>query len=114
MCAPSPEQVPTTRRWHKSEALQARPRRGAHTPRRPRTPAMLIARPRKRSNTVRARGIAIAVAPLPFGWIVLAIAIILVAPASASAEVEQLRISRGFGVHYLPLYVMEEKALLQK
>ena len=32
----------------------------------------------------------------------------------ASAEVSQLRISRGFGVHYLPLYVMEAKGLLQK
>jgi len=57
-----------------------------------------------------------AVIPLPFGWIALALAtaITLVASASASAEVGQLRISRGFGVHYLPLYVMEEKALLQK
>ena len=33
---------------------------------------------------------------------------------SARAEVTQLRISRGFGVHYLPLYVMEAKGLLQK
>jgi NitT/TauT family transport system substrate-binding protein len=31
----------------------------------------------------------------------------------ASAEVSQLRISRGFGVHFLPLYVMEAKGLLQ-
>jgi NitT/TauT family transport system substrate-binding protein len=65
---------------------------------------------------VRPRGIAIAPTPLPFGCIALAmaIAIALVASASASAEVGQLRISRGFGVHYLPLYIMEEKALLQK
>src|SRR6185295_781674 len=35
-------------------------------------------------------------------------------PCDASAEVSQLRISRGFGVHYLPLYVMEAKGLLQK
>jgi len=65
---------------------------------------------------VRARGIVIAVSSLPLGWIALAlaIAIIIVAAASASAEVGQLRISRGFGVHYLPLYVMQEKKLLQK
>ena len=35
-------------------------------------------------------------------------------PAGASAEVSQLRISRGFGVHFLPLYVMEAKGLLQE
>jgi len=38
-------------------------------------------------------------------------------PATATdalAEVSQLRISRGFGVHYLPLYVMEAHGLLQK
>src|SRR6476646_6883162 len=35
-------------------------------------------------------------------------------PCDASAELSQLRISRGFGVHYLPLYVMEAKGLLQK
>jgi NitT/TauT family transport system substrate-binding protein len=65
---------------------------------------------------VRARGIVIAICSLPFGWIALAlaIAITIVASASASAEVGEVRISRGFGVHYLPLYVMEEKKLLQK
>jgi NitT/TauT family transport system substrate-binding protein len=44
----------------------------------------------------------------------LALAVILAAPIGAQAEVSQLRISRGFGVHYLPLYVMEAKGLLQK
>jgi sulfonate transport system substrate-binding protein len=63
---------------------------------------------------VRPRGIAIAPTPLLFGCIALTMAIALVASASASAEVGQLRISRGFGVHYLPLYIMGEKALLQK
>jgi NitT/TauT family transport system substrate-binding protein len=65
---------------------------------------------------VRSRGIAIAAAPLSLAWIALALAmaVTLMAPAGASAEVGQLRISRGFGVHYLPLYVMEKKALLQK
>ena len=32
----------------------------------------------------------------------------------ATAEVSELRISRGFGAHYLPLYVMEEKRLLEQ
>jgi NitT/TauT family transport system substrate-binding protein len=45
---------------------------------------------------------------------VLALFAALGAPATVSAEVTQLRISRGFGVHYLPLYVMEAKGLLQK
>ena len=36
------------------------------------------------------------------------------AASGATAEVSQLRISRGFGVHFLPLYVMEAKGLLQK
>jgi NitT/TauT family transport system substrate-binding protein len=34
--------------------------------------------------------------------------------SDALAEVSQLRVSRGFGVHYLPLYVMEARGLLQK
>src|SRR6476620_9434908 len=39
---------------------------------------------------------------------------VLGAPSNASAEASQLRVSRGFGVHYLPLYVMEAKGLLEK
>jgi NitT/TauT family transport system substrate-binding protein len=63
-----------------------------------------------------AREAAIAVTALSFARIALALAmaVTVVAPAGASAEVGQLRISRGFGVHYLPLYVMEKMALLQK
>ena len=45
---------------------------------------------------------------------VLALFATLGAPTAASAEVSQLRISRGFGVHYLPLYVMDARGLLQK
>jgi NitT/TauT family transport system substrate-binding protein len=45
---------------------------------------------------------------------VVALFAILGVPATVSAEVSQLRISRGFGVHYLPIYVMEAKGLLQK
>ena len=46
--------------------------------------------------------------------VLLALFAMLAFPAAARAEVSQLRISRGFGVHYLPLYVMEAKGLLQK
>ena len=45
---------------------------------------------------------------------VLALVLALGAPIGAQAEVGLLRVSRGFGVHYLPLYVMEAKSLLQK
>jgi NitT/TauT family transport system substrate-binding protein len=45
---------------------------------------------------------------------VLALVLGLGAPIGAQAEVSLLRVSRGFGVHYLPLYVMEAKGLLQK
>jgi NitT/TauT family transport system substrate-binding protein len=48
------------------------------------------------------------------GMSLLALTVTLGAPVTAQAEVSQLRISRGFGVHYLPLYVMEAKGLLQK
>src|SRR2546423_947948 len=44
----------------------------------------------------------------------LALAVALCVPIGAQAEVSLLRVSRGFGVHYLPLYVMEAKGLLQK
>jgi NitT/TauT family transport system substrate-binding protein len=44
----------------------------------------------------------------------LALVISLVIPLSAWAEVNQLRISRGFGAAYLPLYVMDAQGLVQK
>ena len=44
----------------------------------------------------------------------LALIIGLVIPVSAWAEVNQLRISRGFGAAYLPLYVMDAQGLVQK
>jgi NitT/TauT family transport system substrate-binding protein len=43
---------------------------------------------------------------------VLALVSALALPAAA--EVSQVRISRGYGVHYLPFYIMEAKGLLQK
>lgn len=44
----------------------------------------------------------------------LALVTSLTVPVSAGAEVNQLRISRGFGAAYLPLYVMEVQGLVQK
>ena len=44
----------------------------------------------------------------------LALALVFGVSSDASAEVNRLRISRGFGVIYLPLYVMEVNGLLQK
>jgi NitT/TauT family transport system substrate-binding protein len=44
----------------------------------------------------------------------LTLVVALNCATGASPEVTQLRISRGFGVHYLPLYVMEARGLLQK
>lgn len=44
----------------------------------------------------------------------LALTLAAGALSSAHAEATQLRVSRGFGVHYLPLYVMEANGLLQK
>jgi NitT/TauT family transport system substrate-binding protein len=44
-------------------------------------------------------------------WLLL-IALALIAPARA--EVSELRISRGYGIHYLPLFVMEQHKLVEK
>jgi NitT/TauT family transport system substrate-binding protein len=44
----------------------------------------------------------------------LALVISLVIPLAAWADVTQLRISRGFGAAYLPLYVMDAQRLVQK
>ena len=44
-----------------------------------------------------------------------ALAVIVAAATSAqAAEVNELRVSRGFGIHYLPLYVMERQKLVEK
>ena len=58
--------------------------------------------------------VAIAANGLLCRLLTLALAAMVGISNSASAEVGQLRISRGFGVHYLPLYVMEARGLLQK
>ena len=43
----------------------------------------------------------------------VAVAVAAVAGAAA-AETNQLRISRGYGIHYLPLYVMDKLKLVEK
>ncbi len=45
--------------------------------------------------------------------IVAALVVAATAP-TASAETNELRISRGFGIHYLPLYVMDRQRLIEK
>jgi NitT/TauT family transport system substrate-binding protein len=45
--------------------------------------------------------------------IVAAVAVMAAAP-TASAETNELRVSRGFGIHYLPLYVMDRLRLVEK
>jgi NitT/TauT family transport system substrate-binding protein len=40
--------------------------------------------------------------------------VLLAAADGARAESSELRISRGFGIHYLPLYVMEQQKLVEK
>jgi NitT/TauT family transport system substrate-binding protein len=39
---------------------------------------------------------------------------LVLAPALASAEVQEVRISKGYGILYLPLIVMEDRKLLEK
>lgn len=39
---------------------------------------------------------------------------VLTAANGAQAEISELRISRGFGIHYLALYVMERQRLIEK
>jgi NitT/TauT family transport system substrate-binding protein len=41
-------------------------------------------------------------------------ALALIATAPASAEVKEVRISKGFGILYLPLFIMEDQKLLEK
>jgi len=43
--------------------------------------------------------------------VVLAVAAML---SAARADTNELRISRGFGIHYLPLYIMEGRKLIEK
>jgi NitT/TauT family transport system substrate-binding protein len=40
--------------------------------------------------------------------------VMLVAATAARAETGELRISKGFGIHYMPLYIMEKLKLVEK
>jgi NitT/TauT family transport system substrate-binding protein len=40
--------------------------------------------------------------------------VVTVTAPTVSAETNELRISRGFGIHYLPLYVMDRQRLIEK
>jgi NitT/TauT family transport system substrate-binding protein len=44
----------------------------------------------------------------------LTVLLALAAPAPGRAEVHELRISRGYGIHFLPMFVMEQQKLLEK
>jgi NitT/TauT family transport system substrate-binding protein len=43
-----------------------------------------------------------------------ALALALLGAVPARAEVQAVRISRGYGIHYLPMFVMERQKLLEK
>ena len=50
-----------------------------------------------------------------FSVMAAAAAVMLVAaPPAARAEAKELRISRGFGIHYLPMYILEKQKLVEK
>src|SRR5437016_13675788 len=46
--------------------------------------------------------------------IALLLSLFLLALGAAHAETNELRISKGFGMHYLPLYVTEHERLIEK
>ena len=48
------------------------------------------------------------------GWMVALLALALAAQGAARAEVHELRISHGYGIHYLPMFVMEQQKLIEK
>jgi len=48
------------------------------------------------------------------GFAALIMLAVLAAPPSARGEASELRVSKGFGIHYLPLYVMEGQKLVEK
>ncbi|HKA71878.1 MAG TPA: ABC transporter substrate-binding protein [Xanthobacteraceae bacterium] len=48
------------------------------------------------------------------GFAALIMLAVLAAPPSARGEASELRVSKGFGIHYLPLYIMEGQKLVEK
>jgi NitT/TauT family transport system substrate-binding protein len=50
----------------------------------------------------------------PLLRIIAAAALFVASAATAHGETTELRVSKGFGMHYLPLYVMEHEKLVEK
>src|SRR5499426_1531587 len=48
------------------------------------------------------------------GFAALIMLAVLAAPPPARSEASEVRISKGFGIHYLPLYIMEGQKLVEK
>ena len=46
--------------------------------------------------------------------VLAAFAALIASHAAAWAEASELRVSKGFGLHYLPLYIMEKQRLVEK
>ena len=46
--------------------------------------------------------------------VLAALAVLSASHAAAWAEASELRVSKGFGLHYLPLYIMEKQKLVEK
>src|SRR5882672_11371528 len=47
-------------------------------------------------------------------WVFALGAIVATGTSAARAETGELRVSKGFGIHYLPLYIMEKLKLVEK
>src|SRR5262245_64640491 len=48
------------------------------------------------------------------GFAALIMLAVLAAPPPARSEASEVRISKGFGLHYLPLYIVEGRKLVEK
>ena len=47
-------------------------------------------------------------------WVFALAAIVATGTDAARAETGELRVSKGFGLHYMPLYIMEKLKLVEK
>jgi ABC-type nitrate/sulfonate/bicarbonate transport system substrate-binding protein len=47
-------------------------------------------------------------------WVVALAAVVATGTGAARAETGELRVSKGFGLHYMPLYIMEKLKLVEK
>src|SRR5271155_3194699 len=60
------------------------------------------------------RSDAVALSRRRLGWLAGGALAAAAVPGRARAEVQALRISRGYGIHYLPMFVIERQKLLEK